>query len=76
MPVISYWEITSYTLVTKIQNYTSQSSLSNTHTCVLCTADGCWCDIFFIRMLLLLYNVWCHDKFTGLGSKETFSPLY
>ena len=31
---------------TKIQNYTSQSSPSNTHTCILCTADGCWCDIF------------------------------
>jgi len=46
MSVISYWEITSNTLVTKIQNYTPQSSLSHTHICVLYTADGCWCDIF------------------------------
>jgi hypothetical protein len=44
--VISYWKITSSTLVTKIQNYTSQSSLSNTHICIVYTGDGCWCDIF------------------------------
>jgi len=46
MSVISYLEITSNTLVTKIQNYTPQSSLPNTHICVLYAADGCWCDIF------------------------------